>query len=314
MEYRVFALTDESRIPEICELFRKGLGDTESGYWKWKHFSENGLPKGVFAAAETEEGKLAGMFPMQPSVYRCGEKRLAVVKPQDLVIDFEHRGKGLMKKLFSFAAEYYGNDNMSGLLLFCNDNAYPIYLKYGARDAGDIASIRTKKRLLPIYCRKERKTVHGWELCIADEMPADLFFSGSDDVFRMEKNEAFMYWKFVQNPEEHYRWLTIRKDGQLKGYLVFYIVQGRYRRAVNIADWDLDETVSEEMLYSAVKLLQTHGNWVSLWGRYSEAAAHRWAKAGLCINDGGHTHFVLYDYHDALLPENWHITRADIDF
>lgn len=314
MEYRLYPLKDQNRLQEVCALFAKGLADTAPDYWKWKHYSENGHPEGMILVAEAEDGALAGMFALQPVRYVCGGKELIMIQTEDLVIDPDHRGSGLMKKLYRFAAEYYAKEGAAGFMAFCNAASYPIFLKYGSRDMGDIYSRDTTKSLLPIYTGKTKRSCDGWQLELADEMPEDLFYAESDDVFRMKKNDAFMKWKFADNPDGPFRWLTIRKDHQLKGYLVIHITQGRLRRAVNIYDWELDETVTGKILKQAVNLLRTHGNWVALWGLYSEAVLARWAEAGVSEKNDNGAHFLLHEFGKEKLPDNWQLTRADLDY
>lgn len=313
-EYRLYPLEDRERLPEICTLFAKGLADTVPGYWKWKHYSENGHPEGMILVAEAEDGTFAGMFALQPVRYVCGDRELVMIQAQDLVIDPDHRGTGLMKKLYYYAAEYYAREGAAGFMAFCNTASYPVFLKYGSRDMGDIYCRNTAKSLLPIYTGKKHWVKDGWQLELIDAMPADLFYSVSGEQFRMKKSDTFMKWKFADNPEDTFRWLTIRRDGQLRGYLVIHIAQGRLRRAVNIYDWDLDDTVPGKILKQAVDLLRTHGNFVSLWGRYSDVILTRWAEAGVVDKDRNSSHFLLYAFGKEALPGNWQLTRADLDY
>lgn len=313
-EYRLYPLKDQDRLPQICALFAKGLADTVPDYWKWKHYTENGHPEGMILVAEAEDGVFAGMFALQPVRYVCGDRELVMVQTQDLVIDPDHRGTGLMKKLYRFAADHYAKEGAAGFMAFCNAASYPVFVKYGSRDMGDIYCRNTPKSLLPIYAKKTRWAKDGWLLELTDAMPSDLFYSVSSERFRMKKCDTFMKWKFADNPEDTFRWLTIRKDGQLRGYLVVHITQGRLRRAVNIYDWELDAAVSGTVLRQAVKLLLTHGNWVSLWGLYSDAALGLWAEAGITDRDEKGSHFLLYDFGRETLPDNWQLTRADLDY
>lgn len=314
MEYRLYPLEDQSLLDEICTLFAKGLAETTPEYWKWKHFADNGQPKGMILVAEAEDGTLAGMFALQPEWYTCADKSILVIQNEDLVIDPAHRGTGLMKKLYHFAKDYYTKEGAVGSISFCNPASYPIFLKYGAEDRGDIYSRNTPKSLLPLYLRKKNVRFDAWELSVTDQMPSDLFYPVNQDAFQMAKNDRFMKWKFVDNPDGPFRWLTIRNDGKLMGYMVVRTIQGKFRRAVNIYDWALREELPDEVLRAAVKLLRTHGNWVSLWGRYSDAVLDRWARAGLTQKSEQGTHFVLHTFGDAPMPDNWHLTRADLDY
>lgn len=314
MEYRLYPLEDQTRLDEICTLFAKGLADTTPDYWKWKHFTENRHPKGMILVAEAEDGSLAGMFALQPEWYVCADKKIIAIQNEDLVIDPAHRGTGLMKKLYHFAKDYYTNEGAVGSISFCNPASYPIFLKYGAEDRGDIYTRNTPKILLPIYLKEKSAKLGDWEINVVDQMPNDLFYPINKDAFQMAKNDAFMKWKFSDNPEGPFLWLTIRHSGKLLGYMVVHITQGRLRRAANIYDWALDSAVPDHVLKRAVKLLRTHGNWVSLWGLYSEDVLKRWTAAGLTEQDEKGTHFVLHNFGDKTMPANWHLTRADLDY
>ncbi len=314
MEYRLYPLKDQERLDEICTLFAKGLADTTPAYWKWKHFSENGQPEGMILVAEAEDGTFAGMFALQPERYIRGDEQITVIQNEDLVIDPAHRGTGLMKRLYRYAFEYYKEQGMVGSISFCNSASYPIFLKYGAEDRGDIYSYNTKKRLLPVYLNRRNWKKGEWEICLGDQMPADLFYPVSEESYALRKSDAFMKWKFVDNPDGPFQWLTIRENGKMMGYMLVKIVQGKFRRAVNIYDWALQEDMPDAVLKAAVQLLQTHANWVSLWGRYSERVCTQWMRAGLIQKNEQGTHFVLDTYGEKSMPQNWHLTRADLDY
>ena len=314
MDYRIYPLENTDRLDEICTLFATGLADTTPDFWKWKHFSDNGMPKGMILVAEAEDGSFAAVFALQPENYVCNGEKTVIIQTEDLVILPAHRGSGLMKKLYFYAKEHYAKEGATALLGFCNDNSYPIFVKYGATDMGDSYSWDSAKSLLPIYLNKKRATHKDWKIEVTDEMPNDLFYLENTESFQMEKNDTFMKWKFVDNPEGPFYWLTIRKNGVLMGYVVYAVTQGRLRRAVNIYDWALNDQVDAAVLKRAVDLLRTHGNWVNLWGRYTDAILDRWAAAGIKNKNEQGTRFILHALTDEPLPENWHLTRADLDY
>lgn len=314
MEYRIYPLTDQSRLEELCTLFATGLADTTPEYWKWKHYSENGHPEGTVLVAETEDESMAGMFALQPEIYRYNGTNIVIVQMMDLVIAPSYRGRGLMKTLFSYAKEHYSALGYWGFLGFPNEVSYPILTKYGATDMGDICSYETVKRILPLYLAKKREIYQQWQIAFADAPPEDLFDLQDRQECRMVRSPAFLRWKFAQNPETAFQWLTLRKDGNLHGYMAVSIVRGRFRRAVNIYDWALRPSVDERVLKLAVDLLLTHGNWVNLWGKFSDADLALWAKAGVSNPSSQRTHFLLIPFDGNDIPGQWHLSRADLDY
>ena len=131
MEYTLYPLQDQARFSELCALFAMGLDVTTPTYWKWKHYSENGMPEGIILVAEDENGQLAGMFALQPEYFICGEQRRLLVQTEDLVIHPNHRGTGLMKKLYLFAEEYFAAKGADGFIAFTNDtNPVFVYIRH----------------------------------------------------------------------------------------------------------------------------------------------------------------------------------------
>ena len=219
-----------------------------------------------------------------------------------------------MKKLYNYVVNYYTEAKFCGYIGIPNCISYPVFLKYGATDMGDVYSYNTSKHLLPVYWRKRSWKTGEWEIRLGDQMPDDLFYPANEEACQLCKSDAFMKWKFVDNPDGPFQWLTIRQSGKLIGYMVIRIIQGKFRRAVNIYDWAFREELPDAILGAAVKLLHTHGNWVSLWGRYSETVLARWARAGVAKKSEQGTHFVLHNFGDNTMPANWHLTRADLDY
>lgn len=314
MDFRIYPLKDTSRLPELCELFAKGLAETTPEYWLWKHYSDCGLPQGMVLVAEDETGKLRAIFAMQPAWYRRGEDRIMLVQLEDLVIDPDCRGQGLMRKLYSYTVDYYRNEGATGLVgLSANDKSYAVLTKYGFQNLGDFKSITTPKTIVPLFLNIKSYDADGWKIEICDTIPGDLLFTDRQDVFKLEKNQQFMQWRFANNPEHSYQWLTIRHKGAMEGYIVFYVNYGRLRSAVNICDWELTNTVSDDILKAAVDILRSKGNWVNLWGRTDEQSAARWQRAGMTQQGAERDYFIYCPMDDHSIPENWHITKADSD-
>lgn len=314
-EYRLFPLADWSRVSEVQEVFRQGLGETTEAYWDWKYREENGLPERILLVAENQCGELIALTGLQPLDYQIGGKLYRMVQTQDLIILPEYRGTGLMRKLYFFAMEYCAAKGCDAFIQHPNENSYGPFLKYGATDMGQVGSMSSYKRLLPFSVKPTfLKRVHGWELQIVDRLPEDVFFEESTAECKLQKSKAFMRWRFENIPEEHFQWMTIRKDGTLNGYVVFQTLHGRFRTAVNIYDYELKKDIPQDVLVQAVRLLKSHGSWVSLWGRCSPKEQAMWTKAGLHVTEQGGSHFTLHPFDGQKMPADWHLTRADLDF
>lgn len=314
MEFRLYPLKDTARLEELCRLFALGLADTEPELWLWKHYRENGLPEGMVLVAEDQDGKLRGMFAMQPAWYRCGSQRRLLVQLEDLVIDPECRGQGLMRKLYDYTVEYFRTRGASALIaLSTNDASYPILCKYGCRDLGKLRVMCTPKAMVPKFWKRRSYDRDGWQIALQNSAPEELVFAYDVNRFKMEKNLRFAQWKFDENPERKSRWLTIRKNGELIGSVTFYVNQGRLRSAVNIQDFELKNCVTDDILKKVVNILHSFGHWVSLWGSWDDVMIAQWQRAGLTLSGDCNDHFIYHSLDGIPAPAQWYITKADSD-
>ena len=315
-EYKISQLTDRGRIPELKTLFATGLDATEDVFWKWKYWDENGLPERYMLMIENGDGKMVGMFGFQFLEYFCGEKRLCIVQTQDLVIDPAHRGSGLMRKLYFYAMDFCRERGGDAFVAYPNDNSRPVFLKYGARDMRGVGSLATKKNLLRNFIAKPvmQKQRGDWLFRVQETAPEDIFFSESHKQYKLNKSLAYMKWKFDRNPEDRFLWLTARENGKLRGWFVFSVCRGRLNRAVNLYDYEWESGAPEEVFRQSVSMLKPFGAWVSVWGRPEEREARLFAAAGFQKRSSVKTSFTLHSLRGDAMPENWRLTRADLDY
>lgn len=314
-EYKLFPFTDWSRVSEIQDLFRQGLGETTQEYWIWKYNTENGLSEKILLVAENYSGKIVGMAGLQFTEYQVNDKRMMITQFQDLIIAPDCRGTGLMRKIYSKAMEISKEHGSVAFMEHPNENSLPPLLKYGATDMGGIGSITSKKHLFSMP-RKTiyQKEIDGWNLNILDRMPEDVFFETHKSCYKLVKNKDFLRWRFDNNSNEKFQWVTIRKDSILCGYFVFQTFRGRFHTAVNIYDYEIKEGIPMNILKQAIRMLKSHGSWISLWGIFSEEDYMMWKNAGLSNQDNRKSNFMIHLFYNQKLPTNWHLTRADLDF
>ena len=121
-----------------------------------------------------------------------------------------------------------------------------------------------------------------------------------------------MKWKYDQNPDVEYTWLTLWTGDDLVGYFVYTLTKGRLRTAVNIYDWDCSLQY-KGAFFSAVSLLKTLGSYISFWGVYPERMQALLREAGLNQRDTA-TKCVVRAMKPGGVPEHMLITRADTDY
>lgn len=314
-EYKLKRFTDKNRIPELQELFRKGLGETTREFWEWKYWEENGLPESFILVAEDVNNKIVGMFGFQLLKYLCGDDSIILVQTQDLVIDPVCRGKGLMKTLYTEAMRICKEKGAIAFLAYPNKNSYPIFLKYGASDMPKISSINTRRNYFSCLKKEISELCIGeWSIKITDKIPDNIYNSKPQTSYKLDKNQEYLQWKFDSNPDEEFKWLIIYDKESIKGYFVFSPNRGRISTAVNVYDFDLSEEVPENIIKKAISILKTYGNWVSIWGSFSERESAMLKNAGLRKESKGKTNFTIHSFENKEVNIDLLLTRADLDY
>jgi len=309
MEYKVFVFKDSERIPALTELFKTGLGETSVDHWKWRLFTPNGLEDTPFAVvAEDEQGNLAGVSTVIPVYYGPMQKKCILFG--DWVVHPEHRGQGLIRKIFDRICEYAAENGYEFMLTFPNQNSYPILKKYGFQDLPGVTCWNSRNTLL--YSKtggRKEKTYEGVVYRYSGQYPdAELF---RQQEGRICKNKEFLQWKYDLNPDEKYTWLSLWQDEKCIGYFVYLLNQGRLRTAVNIYDWEYAGADSKYFRY-ALRLLRKEGNFVSFWGRYPSETKQMMQDAGL-YDKRKNIVCIVKPVGDGKIPELT-LTRIDTDY
>ena len=311
MEYSLSVLKDPSRIPELIELFRTGLGETTEAYWMWRLFTDNGQPDPPIAVAvEDEAGTLCAMSTILPIIYGGGTSHRKCLQFCDWVVRPDRRGRGLIRMIYDFVCRLYQEKEYDFILEFPNDNSYPIFTKYGFCEEPPIPCFSSPRRLPAIRPRLTDFSADGVEVCFSDSCPlTDEIFTRPD---RIERTPAYLRWKYDQNPDTDYKWVGFRQNGSFIGYIVYTLTRGRLRTAVNVYDWEypLSDTAA---FCKAIRAIGRLGSFVSIWGRYDARSLALLGQCGLKESAGG-TRLMLKSLSAAGCPESLTLTRIDTDY
>ena len=309
MEFTISVLQEQNRIPEVIELFRTGLGDTSEAHWRWRLFTDNGQEDRPFAViADDENGRMVGVSAVFPARYGCTQKKCVAFG--DWVVHPDYRGQGLIRKIFDFTCAYFVECGYDFMLTFPNEMSYPILKRYGFRDLSGVTNWNSRTKLFLSHGNPKDQTVSGVEYrytrhCALEEIPKQ-----RED--RLYRTTAYLRWKYDQNPDQDYTWLTLWQRGEPLGYFVYTLMKGRLRTAVNVYDWDYWQG-DVAIFAQAVKQLKQLGSFVSFWGIYAEDLQALLRQAGLEHLDGA-TKCIVREMHPTGLPEQLTITRVDTDY
>jgi len=310
MDYRISILEDPGRIPELIELFRTGLGDTSADHWRWRLFTDVGQPEQPFAViAEDEAGKLVGVSTFFPVRYGCSGTK--AVEFGDWIVHPSCRGQGLIGKIFGSTCSWFSDQGYAFIMTsFPNQNSGPILRRFGFTDLPNVAEYVTSNRLFFSGKAPADRVVEGVQFRFTDACP--LTEAPQHREGRLQRSLAFLRWKFDQNPDASYRWLSLWQQERCIGYFVYHRNKGRIRTAVNIHDWEL-EPGSEPLFSEAIRLLAKRGSFVSIWGKYPEQTLSMFHAAGM-HHSGRSTPTITKPFYPGGVPDDLTLTRADTDY
>lgn len=309
MQYSISILSDQSRIPEVIALFRTGLGETSVEHWVWRLFTDNGQEDRPFAViAEDEAGRMAGISTVIPTRY--GVNRKKCVSFGDWVVHPDDRGQGLIRKIFNFICDYFSRLGYDFMLTFPNDNSYPILRRYGFEDLTGVLSWNSRTRPFALRHRPNNRNHQGVSYRFSERCPLTALPNLQEN--RLYRTPEYLSWKYDQNPDVTYAWLTLWQDSDLLGYFVYTLTKGRLRTAVNVYDWDYYSTQDAPFRY-AISLLRGLGSFVSFWGIYSGDSLELLKQSGLQSHPGK-TKCIVRPMQPEGLPDQLIITRADTDY
>ena len=309
MQYSISILSDQSRIPEVITLFRTGLGETSIEHWVWRLFSDNGQEDRPFAViAEDETGRMAGISTVIPTRY--GTSRKKCVSFGDWVVHPNDRGQGLIRKIFDFMCDYFSQRGYDFMLTFPNENSYPILRRYGFADLTGVSSWNSVTKPFALRRQPNSRIYQGISYRFSERCPLTTLPNPLEN--RLFRTPEYLSWKYDQNPDVTYAWLTLWQDSDLLGYFVYTLTKGRLRTAVNVYDWDYYSTQDAPFRY-AISLLRGLGSFVSFWGIYSGDLLELLKQSGLQSHPGK-TKCIVRPMQPEGLPDQLIITRADTDY
>ena len=268
--------------------------------WHWKFDRNPATPEKVIAVAESEDGKVVGVYAAMPVRFRFGDRTVIATQPVDNCIAPEYRGGGRMQ--VALYREYVRRMREIGAGFgfgFPNEAHYPVgkrLLKYV-----DLTTLMLLDCRLSFRAAVNRRTHSrvmrragaavgeclvrldlGWRRL---GVPRDIAIGeagGFDEDFdtlwsRIKgqvpvspiRDRAYLQWRYAKNPEGGFRILRATRGAQLLGYLI-----GKVREEAGglRVGYVLDAAGEEDGVYRAL-LYRALENF--------RAAGADWARCGL---------------------------------
>lgn len=335
---RAYEKGDEYGIVKLQDLDPE---ENESALERW-HWKYDQNPYGFVAVVAESNGDIVGHMGLFFVDMKIGGKIITASQASELMVHPNYRRQGMFLAIGKKLMEEALKANVFFSFGFPNEPAHHGHLQYGWFDASSVpilscllssAQIAKFKRH-PLLAKMLSKTVDRYyqrkfprdvlnfsihEMMKADERIDTLWKNTSETLdMAVIRNQKFLNWRFVSNPETRYRIFIAENEG-VAGYIVIAIRKAETRTIGYIVDFlvsshtvfrdliavALDHFVKEDVA-SLKCLIQDASSYATLRSYGFASNKYRPQKMIARINSES---FDLYN-----VNRRWFVTYADCDF
>jgi hypothetical protein len=249
---RYYREGDEEQLNELFqEIFQ---ANRSLNAWRWKYVDNPVTDLILISLAETPDGHIVGMFPILIMEFKVREEYLLAVQLVEIAIHSDFRGKWIIKELKYFMQLKTIETGMQFGFGFPTREHAKVGVRYmGYNLLGELPilgiafgrstgsgnplfrRVLRKVRFLASYAmfyfrlflmgrgeREKNGDVELFEFESFNEKFDDLWEDISNDYqIISHRSSRYLNWRYANNPMSDFTLLGARKDGTLKGYLVF---------------------------------------------------------------------------------------------
>jgi GNAT superfamily N-acetyltransferase len=252
-------------------------GDWADPYWEWK-FERNPHGEALIWVGE-DDGRIAGCYIWNPVRIRLGTSTMLGAQSVDAATHSDYRGKGLFTDLARTAREDVAESELALVYAFPVEAAFRGQVRIGFEPRSTVTPVH-RPLLLPLSRRKPGEFVLDTATSFDSEF--DSFSAAkSDDELRVDRDAAYLRWRYDEHPTRTYETLVCRRAGELCGYCVLCLESTRaagraWTRGVGrgfILDLEVRpdaESAAAFLVHHALRHLRSRGARVAItWPRPS---------------------------------------------
>lgn len=194
--------------------------------------------------AINEEGKIVGANSFFERKLSYEGRELTALQSENAMVSEEFRGKGILKKIISFALEDFKEEGYSCIYGFANNNSYISFLKLDfalLHDVNIYVKILNYSRMLRARFTKTPLAgaagkvmdlfmntfalAHSkaYEIKLHEEIDQnmiDYISNCESDHIHIKKDKQYLEWKYKNQPGGHYEFVEVSRSGSTAGIFV----------------------------------------------------------------------------------------------
>ncbi len=244
-------------------------GDWADPYWEWK-FERNPHGEALIWVGE-DDGRIAGCYIWNPVRIRLGTSTMLGAQSVDAATHSDYRGKGLFTDLARTAREDVAESELALVYAFPVEAAFRGQVRIGFEPRSTVTPVH-RPLLLPLSRRKPGEFVLDTARSFDSEF--DSFSAAkSDDELHVDRDAAYLRWRYDEHPTRTYETLVCRRAGELCGYCVLCLESTRGIGRGFIVDLEVRpdaESAAAVLVHHALRHLRSRGARVAItWPRPS---------------------------------------------
>jgi hypothetical protein len=277
--------------PEIVSLLNQGFRTPiDAGTWEWYVYG-NPLGRSRGYLAVESDGRAVGVIAFAPIALRIEGSVFDADFAHHLVLLPEYRDTLSFIALNRHALQSQAARGRALVIGPPNRTAYPIHktiMKWA--DFGYLECLRKlKPRAQPHDCKETSTFTRDFDPFIADV--------SKTMTFCVDKNHAWMNWRFCSRPGSPYTVYTLEHGGRWTGYVVLKRWQNPdgYRKA-HILDMHALDTRSLSHLVAAAETYAADCDELNLWAVQGYLYRNPLLSMGFAVNAAAHQPFIARPY------------------
>ncbi len=232
---------------ELLGLFQASFGLTVTAeLWNWKYFQNPLAPAVPELIVATDRGRIVGARPFLLAELWLGNERVKAAQPCDTMVHPQYRQEGIFSRMNQFAIEYFRREGYALFYNFPNSNSRPGYLRQGWEIVAITETLYRFDNPQKVISYKLRNKFLGTGLGffydkllnarikaspLSSSFQIEVFDQFADELkevdtlsdksaINLARGETYLRWRFDQHPEHSYKYIVVRKKGELWGYAV----------------------------------------------------------------------------------------------
>lgn len=206
-------------IDLLASAFDGWHGDKNDAFWDWK-FQRNPHGSAHISVAE-DDGRLAGCYVLNPVRVHVGETTALAAQSVDAAVSPDYRGQGVFTDLAKTGLQEADETGIQLVYAFPTPGAFGGQIRMGFKP-----HLVIPKAYRPLIGSPRARHADGLEFGSVDRFDdrfAAFALRGRDGELIVQRDPAYLQWRYFEHPTQTYETLTCERDGELLGYCVLTV-------------------------------------------------------------------------------------------